>query len=200
MQVLLYCKFSALDGRLGADSRVIEAGNDDRGDPNVYDPTKYSAAFGTSLNWAWPSSQGRTINGGKTLGGSTSINGMTQTRGQQAQYDALADFLNGDDAGGKWTWDGMLAGMKKSEGFSSPNDNQKKAGADAVADYHNTDGPLQVTYPDGIYQADHQKYFKTVLSTNFSVPASPDADGGDAAVVAFHPNVSLRGSVCTIAD
>lgn len=50
---------------------------------------------------------------GKTLGGSTSINGAAQTRGQKAQYDALATLLGGDDGGGRWNWDGMLAGMKK---------------------------------------------------------------------------------------
>lgn len=79
--------------------------------------------------------------------------------------------------------------MKKSEGFSGPNDNQQRAGASADNSLHNTDGPLQVTYPDGIYQGDQQKFFKQVVSTNFSVAASKDADGGEAAVVAFHPNV-----------
>ncbi|RXK41352.1 hypothetical protein M231_01257 [Tremella mesenterica] len=178
--------------RLSEDSSitvlVIEAGGDDRTNNKVYDPYQYSAAFSTPLNWAWPSSQGRTINGGKTLGGSTSINGLAQTRAQKDQYDALATLLNGDDADGKWTWDGMFAAMLKSEGFSGPNDNQQAAGASQNPAYHSTTGPLQVTYPDDIYQGPHQKYFKQVISTNFSVPASVDADGGDAAVVAFHPN------------
>ncbi|WRT65517.1 uncharacterized protein IL334_002462 [Kwoniella shivajii] len=167
---------------------VIEAGSDNRDDPRVYDPYQYSAAFNTELDWNWPSSQGRYIKGGKTLGGSTSINGLAQTRGQKAQYDSLASFLGGDDRNGTWIWEGMFFGMLKSEGFSSPNDNQKQAGASANPAYHNTSGPLQVTYPDGIYQGPQQKYFQTVVSTNFSVAASPDADDGNANVVAFHPN------------
>ncbi|KAK6907153.1 hypothetical protein I204_00044 [Kwoniella mangroviensis CBS 8886] len=167
---------------------VIEAGSDNRDDPRVYDPYQYSVAFNTELDWNWPSSQGRSIKGGKTLGGSTSINGLAQTRGQKAQYDSLSTFLGGDDAGGVWNWDGMLFGMLKSEGFSAPNDQQKEAGASSNPALHNTSGPLQVTYPDEIFHGPQQKYFQTVVSTNFSVASSPDADDGNANVVAFHPN------------
>ncbi|WVQ94469.1 hypothetical protein IAU59_001548 [Kwoniella sp. CBS 9459] len=167
---------------------VIEAGADNRDDPRIYDPSQYSVAFGTELDWNWPSSQGRSIKGGKTLGGSTSINGLAQTRGQRAQYDALATLLNNDDGGGYWNWQGMFTGMLKSEGFSAPNDQQKEAGASSNPAYHNDSGPLQVTYPDGIYHGPHQKYFKEVVSTNFNLVASSDADDGFANVVAFHPN------------
>ncbi|WVQ73809.1 hypothetical protein IAR50_003390 [Cryptococcus sp. DSM 104548] len=167
---------------------VIEAGADNRDDERIYDPYQYSAAFETELDWNWPSSQGRSIHGGKTLGGSTSINGLAQTRGQRAQYDALATFLDGDDNNGRWNWNGMYLGMLKSEGFSAPNSQQQEAGASYNGAYHNTSGPVQVTYPDGIYHGDQQKYFQQVVSTNFSVASSPDADGGAANVVAFHPN------------
>lgn len=129
---------------------------------------------------------------GKTLGGSTSINGMTQTRAQAAQYDALSSLLDPDsDPEGHWTWTGMFSAMLKSEGFSAPNDQQRAAGASSNPAFHNTTGPLQVTYPDAMYHGDQQKWFKQVASGNFSVPGSADADGGEAAVVAFHPNVSL---------
>ncbi|WWC68790.1 uncharacterized protein I206_102725 [Kwoniella pini CBS 10737] len=167
---------------------VIEAGSDNRDDPRVYDPYQYSVAFNTELDWNWPSSQGRYIKGGKTLGGSTSINGLAQTRGQKAQYDSLSTFLGGDDGNGYWNWDGMYFGMLKSEGFSAPNDQQKDAGASSNPAYHNTSGPLQVTYPDELFHGAQQKYFKEVVSTNFSVASSPDADDGNANVVAFHPN------------
>ncbi|ODO09253.1 hypothetical protein I350_02853 [Cryptococcus amylolentus CBS 6273] len=184
---------------------VIEAGEDNRDDERIYDPYQYSVAFGTELDWNWPSSQGRYIHGqvarlsgepkltpffrrGKTLGGSTSINGLAQTRGHKAQYDALATFLGGDDNNGRWNWNGMYLGMLKSEGFSAPNSQQQDAGASSNGAYHNTSGPVQVTYPDGIYHGPQQKYFKEVVSTNFSVASSPDADGGSANVVAFHPN------------
>jgi choline dehydrogenase len=80
---------------------LVEAGADNRQDPRVYDIYAYSQAFGTELDWAWGTDQGRTMRGyvsllvdhrdfsgltflhhrGKTLGGSTSINGGHYTRG-----------------------------------------------------------------------------------------------------------------------
>ncbi|EJC99487.1 uncharacterized protein FOMMEDRAFT_93872 [Fomitiporia mediterranea MF3/22] len=40
---------------------VIEAGNDDRNDPRVFDLLEYGAVFGTSLDWAWDTDQNRVI-------------------------------------------------------------------------------------------------------------------------------------------
>ena len=42
---------------------LLEAGNDNRDDPDVYDIYNYGNAFGTSLVWQWPTDQGRTIQG-----------------------------------------------------------------------------------------------------------------------------------------
>ncbi|KAF7368745.1 Glucose oxidase [Mycena venus] len=49
---------------------LIEAGQDDRTDPQVYDIYEYSQAFGGPKDWAWTAEQGKVIHGGKTLGGS----------------------------------------------------------------------------------------------------------------------------------
>jgi choline dehydrogenase-like flavoprotein len=38
---------------------LVEAGADDRKDPRVYDLYQYGAAFGSSLDWAWPTDQGK---------------------------------------------------------------------------------------------------------------------------------------------
>lgn len=40
---------------------LIEAGNDDRADSRVYDIYNYGQAFGSSLDWAWPTDQGKTM-------------------------------------------------------------------------------------------------------------------------------------------
>jgi choline dehydrogenase len=42
---------------------LIEAGNDDRTDSRVYDLYSYGQAFGSSLDWAWPTDQGKTMRG-----------------------------------------------------------------------------------------------------------------------------------------
>lgn len=41
---------------------LVEAGGDDRQEPNVFDIYKYGAAFSnTSLNWKWPTDHGTMI-------------------------------------------------------------------------------------------------------------------------------------------
>lgn len=42
---------------------LIEAGNDDRTNPEVYNLYKYGEAFNTALDWAWPADSGKTIHG-----------------------------------------------------------------------------------------------------------------------------------------
>jgi len=40
---------------------VIEAGNDDRNDPRVYDIYQYGAAFNSELDWSYPTDQHKSI-------------------------------------------------------------------------------------------------------------------------------------------
>ena len=53
--------------RLAEDSThtvlLIEAGGDDRTNPQVYDIYQYGAAFGGPLDWAWKADQGKIIRG-----------------------------------------------------------------------------------------------------------------------------------------
>jgi choline dehydrogenase len=42
---------------------LIEAGSDNRKDSRVYDLYAYSKAFGTELDWAWPTDQGKVMHG-----------------------------------------------------------------------------------------------------------------------------------------
>jgi choline dehydrogenase len=86
-------------------------------------------------------------NSGKTLGGSSSINGAAYTRGMAAQFDALSDLLDPADASLNWNWDSLFGYMKTSETFSAPNSQQKAKGANSVASYHGTSGPVQITFP-----------------------------------------------------
>lgn len=47
----------------GVSVLLIEAGADDREDPRVYDIYAYSQSFGTELDWAWDTDQGRVMRG-----------------------------------------------------------------------------------------------------------------------------------------
>lgn len=53
--------------RLSEDSSVsvllVEAGGDNRTDPEVYDIYDYSEAFNGPLDWAWAADQGKVIHG-----------------------------------------------------------------------------------------------------------------------------------------
>ena len=53
--------------RLAENSKIkvllVEAGDDNRDDSRVYDIYAYSQAFGTELDWAWSTDQGKTMRG-----------------------------------------------------------------------------------------------------------------------------------------
>ncbi|KAK7442996.1 hypothetical protein VKT23_015943 [Stygiomarasmius scandens] len=166
---------------------LVEAGADNRGDPRVYDIYAYSQAFGTELDWAWETDQGRVMRGGKTLGGSSSINGGHYTRGLAAQYDALTSLLEDSDANAGWNWDGLFSYMKKSEGFSAPNDQQKAKGAQSVASFHGTSGPVQVTYPDEMYGGPQQKAFIDTIGNLTGITHAADINGGGGNAVSITP-------------
>jgi choline dehydrogenase len=167
---------------------VVEAGADDRSNPDIYNIHNYGNVFGTALDWAWPADQGRVIRGGKTLGGSTSINGAAWTRGQASQYDALSSFLLPAQANLNWTWSNLLTYMKKAETFSAPNSGQKAKGATSDPSVHGTTGPIQVTFSDTMFGGPEQPNFVTTVKNLTGMPQCQDLSGGTAACVAFTPN------------
>ncbi|THU77696.1 alcohol oxidase [Dendrothele bispora CBS 962.96] len=166
---------------------LVEVGADNRDDSRVYDIYAYSQAFGSELDWAWDTDQGRVMHGGKTLGGSTSINGGHYTRGSAAQYDAISSLLEDADAGAGWDWDGIFSYMKKSEGFSGPNDQQRAKGAQSVDAYHGTSGPLQVTYPDEMYGGPQQIAFVDTITNLTGIIHAADINGGDGNAISITP-------------
>ncbi|KAI0820577.1 alcohol oxidase [Trametes gibbosa] len=166
---------------------MIEAGGDDRGNPEVYDIYEYSAAFGGPLDWAWGADQGKVIHGGKTLGGSSSINGGHWTRGLNAQYDALSSLLEPEEASVGWNWNGLFSYMKKAEAFSAPNDQQRAKGADSIDSYHGTAGPVQVTYPDQMYGGPQMKAFLNAVVNVTGMPHFRDLNGGTPNCVSITP-------------
>ncbi|KAI5118344.1 hypothetical protein M0805_009147 [Coniferiporia weirii] len=167
---------------------LVEAGNDDRDNPDVYDIYNYGDAFGTSLVWQWKADQGKTIQGGRTLGGSTSINGAAWTRGSKAQYDAISQLLETSDADMNWNFDSLFSYMKKAETFSAPNSQQQAKGANSVSSYHGTSGPVQVTFPDAMYGGPQQPAFVDAVQSATGIALCADLNGGNADCVSYTPN------------
>ncbi|KAF7364291.1 Glucose oxidase [Mycena sanguinolenta] len=129
---------------------VVEAGADDRDNPEVFDIYEFTAAFFGPLDWAYPAEEGRTINSGKTLGGSSSINGGLWTRGSMAQYDAWTTLLEESDADVGWNWNGLFPYMRKSEHFLPPNADQITKGAEFDPAVHGSSGPVFSSFSHGI--------------------------------------------------
>jgi choline dehydrogenase len=166
---------------------LVEAGGDDRTDPRVFDIYNYGQAFGSELDWSWPADQGRHIPGGKTLGGSSSINGAAYTRGLNAQYDAWSTLLETSEASVGWNWQGLWSYMKKSETFSAPNSQQAAKGAQSIASYHGTQGPVQVTYPDLMYGGPQQTAFVNTIVGLTGINHYKDLNGGTPNCVSITP-------------
>ncbi|KAF8154930.1 hypothetical protein B0H34DRAFT_783908 [Crassisporium funariophilum] len=166
---------------------LVEAGADNRNDPRVYDIYRYGEAFNSELTWSWPADQGKSILGGKTLGGSSSINGAAYTRGLNAQYDAWSTLLEPSEAGVGWNWQGLWGYMKKSETFSAPNSQQAAKGAQSIASYHGSSGPVQVTYPDDMYGGPQQTAFVDTIVGLTGISHFKDLNGGTPNCVSITP-------------
>ncbi|KAJ7896341.1 hypothetical protein B0H14DRAFT_500451 [Mycena olivaceomarginata] len=166
---------------------LIEAGEDDRTNPEIYDIYAYSQAFGGPMDWAWTAEQGKVIHGGKTLGGSSSINGGHWTRGLNAQYDAWSTLLEANESTVGWNWAGMFNYMKKAEAFSAPNAQQAAKGAQSIASYHGTSGSVQVTYPDLMYGGPQQPAFVNTIVNLTGISHFQDLNGGTPNCVSITP-------------
>lgn len=166
---------------------LIEAGNDDRNNSEVFDIFDFGQAYNTALDWAWPTEQGKTIHGGKTLGGSSSINSALYTRGMAAQYDAWSSLLETSDASVGWDWKGMQTYMEKSENFTAPSSTQKTDGANSVASAHGEGGPVQVSFPITMYSGTQQISFVNATKNLFNITHCPDLGAGAANCVSLVP-------------
>ncbi|KAM5530720.1 hypothetical protein V8D89_015613 [Ganoderma adspersum] len=166
---------------------LIEAGGDDRGNSQIYDIYEYAQAFNGPLDWAWLSDRGKVLHGGKTLGGSSSINGGHWTRGLNAQYDAMSSLLEDSEQSVGWNWNGLFSYMKKAETFSAPNSQQAAKGAQSIASYHGTAGPVQVTYPDLMYGGPQMTAFVNTIVGITGINHYKDLNGGTPNCVSITP-------------
>lgn len=77
----------------------------------------------------------------------------------------------------------------QSEGFSAPNAQQAAKGAQSIASYHGTTGPVQVTYPDLMYGGPQQPSFVNSTVNLMGIAHYKDLNGGTPNCVSITPVV-----------
>ncbi|KAF7713453.1 Glucose oxidase [Penicillium ucsense] len=168
---------------------VIEAGDSVFSNPNVTNVNGYGRAFGTNIDWAYPTEPqiyaggGRQImRAGKAIGGTSTINGMAYTRAQDVQIDAWEQV--GNDG---WNWKSLFPYFTKSEEFQIPTRNQISRGADYYITYHGENGNLKVGWPSLITN----RTLLPLLDETFNqlgVPFNRDVNGGRMVGLTSHPD------------
>lgn len=145
-------------GRLSEDPNVsvlvIEGGQNDHDNPLVYDVRTYSEAFNTPLDYnitstpiSWRNGTTLPMAAGKTLSGSDAINGASWTKGPKTQYDLLP-YIIGDES---WGFDELNKHMLSAEHFNPPDEALVAKGAQYEAQYHGENGPLNVSFAQGLF-------------------------------------------------
>ncbi|TRX94894.1 hypothetical protein FHL15_004355 [Xylaria flabelliformis] len=142
-----------LANRLSADPKirvaVIEPGEDVRNNINVTDPSLFTVAYDTPIDWQYsttpqPAAGNRTIpwHAGKAIGGTSTINGMTYIRGDKPQFDAWESLGNEG-----WNWNTLFPYYKKAEKFTIPSAAQAAAGATYEPAVHGEAGHVHTGFP-----------------------------------------------------
>lgn len=187
---------------------VIEAGASGYDEPTRFSvpaANLYESSVGTRYDWQFRTAPQPHLNGrgvawprGKVLGGSSAINGLYYIRHSEAEQNAWAGLLAGDEHADKWRWESMLRAMQKSETFSPP----CAALADALAETalpplandgaHGTTGPLHVSYVPTTFPL-IAAFFDTVDALGVPMSADPDA-GMSAGAFLAASNIDPRNA------
>ncbi|KAK3390279.1 GMC oxidoreductase-domain-containing protein [Podospora didyma] len=145
--------------RLSEDSNVtvlvLEAGELDSSTELVTAPGMIGRGWNPSYDWNFTTApqkfldnRTRSLPQGHVVGGGSIVNGMVWTRGSAADYDAWHSLGNLG-----WNWRSLLPYFMKSETFT-PNEDPGLATEMHIhpdMSVHGTIGPLQVAYPNFIY-------------------------------------------------
>ncbi|KAK4155418.1 GMC oxidoreductase-domain-containing protein [Chaetomidium leptoderma] len=167
---------------------VLEAGELDSSAGIVTVPGLIGHGFPPAYNWnftttpqAFLDNKTRDYGQGHVVGGGSILNGMVTTRGARADYDAWQALGNPG-----WGWQDMLPYFKKTERFSvdvSP-ERARTLHINPDPSVHGTDGPLEVTYPNFLYN--QSLNFLRGLS-ELGVPLLADPNAGVAAGAMIAP-------------
>ncbi|CAN8105893.1 unnamed protein product [Discula destructiva] len=166
---------------------VIEAGGSVLTNTNVTDVGGYGLAFGTEIDYAYPTTPqiyannaSQPMRAAKALGGTSTINGMAYTRAESNQIDAWETLGN---AG--WNWDALFPYYLKSETFQVP-DAEIAASTHIAYDlaYHGTNGPVYTAFASS---NTNSTYPVSMNSTYAALGVPWNADGTNGSMVGFSP-------------
>ncbi|TNC51486.1 GMC family oxidoreductase [Rubellimicrobium rubrum] len=116
---------------------------------------------------------------GNVLGGGTSVNAQVYMRGRPSDYEEWNDVLRGNNDGADWSWSAVLRHMRRME------DNNR-----LYDDFHNVDGPLQVSDPGHIDQI--SRWFVQAVQ-GMGEPYNPDFNGTSQRGVGFYQFMNRHG-------
>ncbi|KAK4675024.1 hypothetical protein QC764_000190 [Podospora pseudoanserina] len=129
---------------------VIEAGGDERNNPNVTLASGYitMAAYNTPIDWAYQTVPQPGVNNtpltyhqGKAIGGTSAINGMAYVRSNQADLDAWERLGNPG-----WNWASLYPYSMGAENFTFPGPGLQASGVTFDAAVHGYSGPIHTGY------------------------------------------------------
>lgn len=90
------------------------------------------------------------VTAARIAGGGSALNYMFFDRGSKRDYDEWAIYTG--DSG--WGWDSMIKYFRKAETFHPPSpEAAEKYGITWDPSAHGTDGPVQVTFPDYLWES-----------------------------------------------
>jgi len=167
------------EGGNGRKVLVVEAGESQEDNPDVYDAGLYQSTFDTPLDYAFqttpqPSSggstQAKTIRAGKMLGGSTGINGLAWSKPHTFQLDGLEQVGNAGV-----NWDSLEGYMKKAENFQPPS-----GGYNYDPSCHASGGPINIQYDPSASPGALEGVFNQTLN-NLGLDYALDLTCGDPA-------------------
>ncbi|KAG5730748.1 hypothetical protein E4T56_gene3497 [Termitomyces sp. T112] len=171
---------------------VIEAGGDGLGNVNISDIGRIGAAWGTDIDWSFPTEPLKYADyrilppgpRGKVLGGSSAINGDVYDRGDAKEYDQWETLGNTG-----WNFENLFAAAKLGERFFEP---QATDNIEYVLGDHGTNGLLPTSY-GGVAPEFHNTIIKGVVNAGGS--KSPDQAGGDVVGISHVTNARLPSNI-----
>ncbi|WP_210530020.1 GMC family oxidoreductase [Rubellimicrobium arenae] len=116
---------------------------------------------------------------GNVLGGGSSVNAQVYMRGRPSDYEEWNEILRGNNDGADWSWPAVLHHMRRME------DNNR-----IYNEFHNVDGPLQVSDPGHIDQM--SRWFVQAVQ-GMGEPFNPDFNGAAQRGVGFYQFMNRHG-------